>query len=111
VSAPGTINITCTFGTPYDIDLGQGNGGVASNRVMKGTKGGTINYNLYYNRGNTQVWGSTMTGGNTYAGWAGSPMTGAGAVQSIQVNGLIAGGQSSTAPDIYSDTVLITVSY
>jgi spore coat protein U-like protein len=78
---------------------------------MTGSKGGTVNYNLYLDKGDTVVWGSAMTGGKTYAGWAGSPLTGTGGGQPFQVNGLIASGQSSTAPDIYSDIVQITVSY
>lgn len=106
----GVVTVKCTTGTPFDIDLGQGTGGSAAYRVLKGAKGGTVKYNLYVDTNYSNVWGSTMTGGKTFAGWQ-QQRIGTGAGDSIPVYGLIAAGQGNAAPDSYIDTVAVTISY
>ena len=106
----GSLTVKCTAGTHYDIDLGKGTGGISANRVMKGSKGGTVAYNLYYDPANTQVWGSATTNGKSWAGWAGTDRVGTGGGELINVYGLIAANQNGV-PDTYSDTVIITINY
>ncbi|MGH8519635.1 MAG: Csu type fimbrial protein [Panacagrimonas sp.] len=102
-----TITITCTLGTPYNVQLDPGahGGGSVSTRQMQRTSGGTetINYSLFRNAGRTQNWGQTDNTDTLSA-------TGTGVSQGHTVYGRIPASENVPTGD-YSDTVNVTVSY
>ena len=104
VDQTSTIVVQCTNTTPYDIGLDAGTGTGASVATRKLTGGGvTINYRLYSDSGRTTVWGETVSTDTVSA-------TGNGAAQSHTVYGRIP-AQTTPAPNTYSDTITITVTY
>lgn len=105
-NATGTIPVTCTNGTTYNIGLGAGTfaGATVTTRRMTGVPPGTpLNYSLFRDSGRTLNWGTTI-GTDTVA------LTGTGVAQSTTVFGQIPALQAVTA-GTYSDTVLITVTF
>jgi spore coat protein U-like protein len=105
VDATSTVSVTCSYGTPYAVSLGLGNGaGVTSPiaRKMTGT-GGTIAYGLYRDSARSLPWGDAA-GSSTLSG------TGAGATQFLPVYGRVP-AQTTPPPGLYSDTIVVTVSY
>lgn len=104
VDQSSTIVVQCTNTTTYDIGLDAGTGSGASVTTRKLTNGGaTINYSLYTNSGRSTVWGNTVSTDTVSA-------TGNGAAQSYTVYGRIP-AQTTPAPNTYSDTITITVTY
>ena len=105
VDQSGNITVICTFGTSYNVglDAGSGTGATTAVRKLTGLGGGQLNYALYRNSGRTNLWGSTV-GTDTLAA------TATGLLQTHTVYGRIAAGQAP-APDIYTDTVTITLTY
>ena len=103
--ANGTLSVTCTNTTPYNVglDKGGGSGATITVRKMTGPGGATINYGLYQNSGFTTNFGNTV-GTDTLAG------TGNGTVQTITVYGQVP-SQSSPAPGSYADVVNVTVTF
>lgn len=103
IDEEGSIEVTCTTGTKYDIALGAGGGTSVDARRMSSPAGDSIAYQLYRNNARTDVWGETA-GTNTFAG------TGSGSAQQIPVYGRVA---NQAVPDagVYSDTVTFTVTY
>jgi spore coat protein U-like protein len=101
----GTISVSCTNATSYNIGLGTGTGtgATTTNRVMM-SGSDTISYRIYSDLGRTQNWGNTV-GTNTVAG------TGTGFMQSFTAYGRITSGQTAARPGSYSDTVTVTVTY
>jgi spore coat protein U-like protein len=104
VDQTSTIVVQCTDTTTYDIGLDKGTGTGASVATRKLTNGSTtINYSLYTNVGRSTVWGNTVSTDTVSA-------TGNGAAQSYTVYGRIP-AQTTPAPNAYSDTITITVTY
>ena len=105
VDSTGSLSVTCTNTTAYNIglDAGAGSGATIAARLMTGTGAATVTYSLYIDSGRTQVWGSTI-GTDTVAA------TGTGAAQSYTVYGRVP-PQTTPAPGIYTDTVVVTVTY
>jgi spore coat protein U-like protein len=105
VPASTTLQVQCTNSTPYNIGLNQGaNGSSVTTRQMKGsTAGALISYALYSDAAHTANWGNTI-GTDTVAA------TGNGAAQSYTVYGQVP-AQTTPAPDSYSDTITVTVTY
>ncbi|EJM97753.1 putative secreted protein [Herbaspirillum sp. YR522] len=105
VDQSGNITVICTFGTSYNVglDAGSGIGATTAVRKLTGLGGGHLDYALYRNSGRTNLWGSSI-GTDTLAA------TATGLLQSHTVYGRIAAGQAP-APDIYTDTVTITLTY
>lgn len=104
VDQTSTISVQCTNTTPYTVGLDPGTGSGATVAVRKLTNGGaTINYSLYSDSGRSTVWGETVST-DTVAG------TGNGAAQSLTVYGRIP-AQTTPAPNTYSDTITVTVTY
>lgn len=99
-----TLGIQCTNTTPYNVrlDAGAGAGATIASRLMT-LAAATVSYNLYRDAARTLVWGVT-DGTNTVAG------TGNGAVQTLNVYGQIP-AQTTPAPGLYTDTVLVTVAW
>lgn len=102
-----TITVTCTLGTPYNVQLDPGThgGGSVSTRAMQRTSGGTetIDYSLFRDAGRTQNWGQTDNTDTVTA-------TGTGVSQDHTVYGRIPASENVPTGD-YSDTVNVTVSY
>src|SRR5262249_60274973 len=104
VDQTSTIVVQCTNTTTYDIGLDAGTGSGASVATRKLSGGGaTINYRLYSESTHTTVWGNTVSSDTVSA-------TGNGAAQSYTVYGRIP-AQTTPAPNAYSDTITITVTY
>ncbi|MGH1330922.1 MAG: Csu type fimbrial protein [Paracoccaceae bacterium] len=103
VDADSAINVSCTDTTPYtlSLDMGSGGGSDPSNRKMKNLLS-SLNYGIYMDSARTQAWGSLP--GATVSG------IGTGLNQSYPVYGRIPAGQTA-AVGIYTDSVLVTVSY
>jgi spore coat protein U-like protein len=101
----GSVNINCTTGAPFTVDL---DGGSALQGTLRGMKNGTnrIQYQLYLDVGHTSVWGLACCGGGSVAG------VGIGAPETLVVYGGIGAGAIGSAPaGEYSDTVNITLTF
>lgn len=105
VNGTTTLQVQCTNSTPYNVGLNQGaNGSSVTTRQMKGsTTGASISYALYTDSAHTSNWGNTI-GTDTVAA------TGSGAAQTYTVYGQVP-AQTTPAPDSYSDTITVTVTY
>ena len=105
VNQTGTVIITCTNTTPYNVglDKGAGSGASVSNRLMTGPSSATVAYGLFQDAAHTANWGNTA-GTDAVAG------TGNGSAQTLTVYGRIA-PQTTPQPGAYADTVNVTVSF
>jgi spore coat protein U-like protein len=101
IQSNGSVIVTCTVGSAYTVDLGQGSN-YSSGRRMNFTTN-YLSYDLYKDSGDTQIWGST-SGGSTASG------TGTGLAQTLTVYGLLPASQNEPA-GAYIDTVSATVSF
>ena len=105
IDATADFDVQCTNTTPYELRLDAGTtaGGTIATRKMIGSGAPTVDYQMYQDAGRTKNWGETdLT--DTVSG------TGSGAVQTITVYGRVP-VQTTPAPDTYTDTVTVTVSY
>jgi spore coat protein U-like protein len=102
-SATGSVLVRCTALTAYTIALDGGQSGNISQRRMAGAQSANLAYVLYTDAAHTTIWGDGSTG-QTVAG------TGSGSMQSYQVDGLIAAGQTPPA-GAYTDTITATITY
>jgi spore coat protein U-like protein len=101
----GTVSVTCTNATPYNVGLnaGTGTGATITNRKM--TSGAnTLTYQVFRDAARTQNWGNTV-GTDTVVG------TGSGAAQPITAYGRIVLGQTTAKVGNYTDTVTVTITY
>src|SRR5437764_15442491 len=105
VSQSGSVSVTCTNTTPYNVglDKGAGSGASVSNRLMTGPASATVSYGLYQDSGHSTNWGNTV-GTDALAG------TGNGSAQTLTVYGQV-GSQTTPAPGAYADTVNVTVTF
>jgi len=104
VDQTSTISVQCTDTTGYNIGLDAGTATGATVTTRKLTNGAaTINYSLYSDPGRTTNWGNTVSTDTV-------PATGNGAAQIYTVYGRIP-VQTTPAPNAYSDTITITVTY
>jgi len=109
VSTTGIINVLCSNGTPYviDLDAGQGGAGAAGRWEMSATAGVFLNYWLYKDAAHNNIWG-TATGGSAASG------IGSGSGQSLTVYAVTNGFDAFGAPAAlgnYTDTVTVTLSF
>lgn len=104
-TATGTLGVTCTNTTPYNIglDKGSGTGSTINLRKMTGPSSAIINYGLYQNATLTTNFGNTV-GTDTVPG------TGIGTAQTITVYGQVP-AQASPAPGSYADVINVTVTF
>jgi spore coat protein U-like protein len=96
--------VTCTYTTPYQVQLSAGGapGATTTSRAM--TLGASqVSYALYQNSGRSVNWGSNL-GVDTYSG------VGTGSPQSVPVYGLVP-AQATPTIGTYSDSVVVTVNY
>ncbi|WP_095203192.1 Csu type fimbrial protein [Mesorhizobium carmichaelinearum] len=104
VDATGGVSITCTPGTPYTVSLSNGTTGSAptARKMSKGAE--TVTYGLYKDNARSQVWGDAATPGSTVAG------SGGGAAQNLTIYGRVP-AQTTPSAGVYTDTVVVTVTY
>lgn len=104
VDATGSITATCTPGTTYTISLngGTANAAPTARKMSKGAE--TVTYGLYKDTNRSQPWGDANTPGSTVAG------SGTGAGQLLTVYGRVP-PQTTPSPGIYTDTVVVTLTY
>jgi spore coat protein U-like protein len=104
VDANGQLSVTCTPNTSYTVGLNGGTTGSppASRKMSKGSE--RVTYGLYKDAARSQVWGDASTPGSTVPG------TGTGLAQNLPVYGRVP-PQPTPSPGLYSDTVVVTVTY
>jgi spore coat protein U domain-containing protein, fimbrial subunit CupE1/2/3/6 len=103
--ATTTINVTCTPTTAYDIGLNKGlYGSSVSDRKMQGAvNAAQITYKLTQDVAGLVNWGETI---------ASDTVTGVGtglAVGHVVYSSVPA--QATPVPDVYSDTITVTITY
>ena len=112
ITGSTSLDVTCSNGTPYTVDLSNGNNAAAgplANRAMKSANASYVSYELYSDAALTTPW------------VAGTPVsfTGTGAAQVLDIFGdvptqtpIIDAADSITAAGInLSDTVTVTLTY
>jgi spore coat protein U-like protein len=102
VPGQGEVRVICTPGTAYSVELDGGLAGAPPTQRLMSLGAASILYGLYKDAGYGQPWGDT--GGDVVTG------TGTGAVEALQVYGLVP-AQTTPAPGVYRDTVVVTVTY
>lgn len=98
----GTITVTCTTGTAYEVELDNGANYSAPNRRMKHGTADYLNYELYSDAGRTTRWGNDDS--------SDVHMSSDGTAQSIDVYGRMPAGQSGPIGN-YADTITVTVTF
>ncbi|MER8466443.1 spore coat protein U domain-containing protein [Mesorhizobium sp. M1396] len=104
VDATGGVSVTCTSGTAYTVSLNGGttNSAPTARKMSKGAE--TVTYGLYKDTARSQPWGDTATPGSTVPG------TGNGLVQALTVYGRVP-PQTTPSAGVYTDTVVVTITY
>ncbi|WP_341886775.1 spore coat U domain-containing protein [Variovorax sp. YR752] len=104
-----SLNVTCTFGTPYSIGLsaGNGSGATVASRVMTSTSSAagnnTLGYSLFKDSGHLTNWDNSV---------AGTGYVGSGLPQTQTIYGQIPTGQYAAAPATdYTDTITVSLTY
>lgn len=110
ISGSSAISVTCSKGTPYYIGLAPSNGSTDGAGVMATATAATHNdevpYQLHSASAAGPIWGNTATSTDAGNGVGG---TGNGSAQSIPVYAVAA--SANYTPDLYADTVTVTVNY
>jgi spore coat protein U-like protein len=103
IDQTGTVSVTCTSGTTYNVGLGDGqqNAGPSGRAMALGAN--KVAYGLYRDGARSQVWGNTI-GTNTVGG------AGTGAAQNFTVYARVA-PQTTPPAGTYSDVVVVTITY
>jgi spore coat protein U-like protein len=121
VTANGSISFTCTYtGTGFTayLTISPGNSGSYANRTLN-HGGQSLNYNIYVNAADTEIFGGGTGGTGTYyyylcyagGGVFCSGGSGASGTQYVApMYGLLPAGQDVSA-GIYSDTIIATLTY
>lgn len=106
IASSNAVTATCTAGTQYEIGLSNGSSGATDPALRRMTNSATpdsIRYSIYRDGGRTQVWGNS-TGANTMSA------VGTGAAQTFTGYGVVP-PQPTPASLVYSDTVIVVVTY
>lgn len=96
----GNINIACDSVTMMTVSLSSGGGTFADRRMTGGAA--QLSYNLYTDASRVVVWGDGAGGGSTVSAIS--------ANVDLTVYGRIPGSQN-VPPNIYVDSVTVTVTY
>ncbi len=100
--ATSAISLRCTYRAPWQVGLDNGQNASGQVRRMTGP-GGLVTYELYRNTTRSQRWGNTLNT-DTFTG------TGTGTTQNLTVYGRVP-AQSPRAAGVYTDTIVVTVTY
>ena len=105
VDGAGTIDVTCTSGTPWTVsaDGGKTTGKTGGRTLQNGEN--ALSYELYTDSARSTVWGTGVAGTGTLGD------TGTGSSQVKTFYGRIPEGQTSAPAGVYTDTVTATVTY
>ena len=105
IDAEGSVDVTCTVDTDYEIALDAGDGATASVAVreMTGPGGAVVTYSLFSDDAYETVWGDTVDTDSKAA-------TGTGTAQTHTIYGRVP-AQTTPVPGAYSDTVSVVVHY
>ena len=107
--ATGAVTVECTLlvavGGSYSIALNQGVNGTYAARKMKLSS--TLNYNLYTTTGRTLTWGDGTGGTGAVTGTLPLLLFSS---QTFTIFGRIPASQN-VAPGVYTDTIVVTVTY
>jgi spore coat protein U-like protein len=98
-----TISTTCTFRTPWQIGLNNGQHASGSTRRMTGVGSYAVNYELYRESTRSLRWGNTLNT-DTFSG------SGSGTIQGTPVYGRVP-PQTAVAAGNYSDVITVTVTF
>jgi spore coat protein U-like protein len=109
IDLASTLRVNCTPNVAYNILLNGGSAGAGpgGRRMFTGAgiTGPSISYGLYSNPDRTDIWGDlTTTGGK-------EKRNGTGADQAYAVYARVPRGQVTPTAGVYSDSVIVTVSY
>lgn len=103
VDAVGTVQVTCSATAAYAVGMNGGaNGGTSATTRMMAGGAERITYALYRDAARTQGWYSDS--GSSLSG------TGTGSAQSLSVYGRVP-VQHTPTPGLYSDSVIVTLTY
>lgn len=108
LASTATVTISCTgvIGrNTVTIDLSQGASGLYTTRTLK-AGAATLNYNLYQDAANTEIWGNG-TGGSTQAS---ATIRRAAPTATLTVYGSVLARQDPS-PGTYGDTITVSVNY
>lgn len=108
IDQTSAIDVACTAGVNYDVNLNGGGSGDPQNRAMAGPVGSSIDYQLYTDAARTNVWDDGTTSNQTGVGAGlGNPAT------TYTVYGrLLDSGASLAAVDgAYSDIITVSVEW
>jgi spore coat protein U-like protein len=109
LTGSSSVNVRCTNGTGYTVQLGTGAGSFAQ-RTMSDGGSGILNYNLYTSTGYTTIWGDGTLSTSTLGGTG----TGLSALKEVSysVEGKLPIAGNEDAPvGSYGDTIQVTVEY
>lgn len=104
IDSASSFGVLCSRGLPYNIEVNGGRAVAtdpARRRMLKGEE--FIEYGLYRDAARTQVWGSTR-GLNVFGAM------GSGISQAVPVYGRVH-PQSTPSAGVYTDTVIVTLTY
>jgi spore coat protein U-like protein len=101
-TASANISVTCTNGAPYSVALDNGLSGASATQRRMTAAGQSITYGLYRDAALSQPWGASAGQFLSSAG------TGLG--QTLKVYGQVP-AQTTPKPGVYTDTVVVTLSY
>lgn len=99
----GRITVSCDAPRPFLIGIGPGQGG--SERRMTGPDGATLRYDLYADPGRNLPWGDDQTGGSAVGGVSDGVHP-----DTFTIYGRIP-AQGGKPPGIYTDSLLVTLSF
>ena len=107
----GTIAVTCS-GTAgdtaaYTVTISAGLGSFSARKMLAG--GGGLTYNLYKDSACTQVWGDASGGTSVVSDSV--TLTSSSLTMNYVVYSRIARGQRTAKANIYSDSLLVTLTY
>lgn len=99
VTAQSGLTLTCTNQTPYALRLDAGrNADASGGRRMRGASGSFITYALFRDAALSSSWDSGLSASGT------------GLAQALAIHGRVP-AQQTPAPGLYTDTVVVSVTY
>jgi spore coat protein U-like protein len=112
IDASATVTARCTNTTPFSIGLDNGANASGSQRRMRlGATTNFVNYGIYTDSARSNAWKTSTATTSCTAGTSTCALgTGTGSNQSVTVYGRVP-PQTATAPGLFTDTVVVTVTF